>query len=161
MKQLKKLPGPGKYDIGPPSKKTVTKKIDFAEESKKPGTRYIDKLIKDKQKIPGVGKYNPEVDHTEEIRRRCKVFGDRARKEAPLFKFTIFDDNQRDLVNVGPGLYEQHQSFGENKSFRIQAEFESNKGEEDPKDKDKKVKKVQSLTKLPSVHSYTPIHQNY
>ena len=93
--------------------------------------------------------------------------GDRARKEAPLFKSTIFDDNQRDMINVGPGLYQSYEAFGEKKSFRIPDEFGGKKEEEDltgkdkGKDQDKKVKKVQSLPKLPSAHSYTPIHQNY
>ena len=95
--------------------------------------------------------------------KRRKIFGDRARKEAPLFKPTLFDDNKRDMLDVGPGIYEPYKPFGEErKSFRIPDEFGSIT-EEDPAnpDKDKKVKKTQSMTKLPSVHSYTPIHQNY
>ena len=33
------------------------KKLNFEEEAKKPGTRFLDKLLKEKKKIPPVGKY--------------------------------------------------------------------------------------------------------
>ena len=68
VQKLSKLyPGPGKYVINPENKKNAKscRKLDFAEEAKKPGTRYIDKLLKDKNKIPAVGSYKLEVDHTE------------------------------------------------------------------------------------------------
>lgn len=32
-------------------------KVSIEEQAKKPGDRYADKLIKEKKKIPGVGKY--------------------------------------------------------------------------------------------------------
>lgn len=50
------------------------------EEAKKPGTRFLDKLLKEKKKIPPVGKYETEVDHTDEIRKAYKIKGDRVRK---------------------------------------------------------------------------------
>ena len=62
-------------------------------------------MIKEKQKIPGVGKYELEVDHTEELKSKYKIVGDKTRKMAPLFKPTFFDDNKIDCVKVGPGIY--------------------------------------------------------
>lgn len=47
--------------------------------------------MKEKKKIPGVGKYELEVDKTEEIRKKHSIIGDRARKVAPLFRPDIFD----------------------------------------------------------------------
>jgi len=43
-------------------------------------------MVKTKLFMPGVGKYNPEVDNTEKIKMKYKAVGDRIRKEAPLFK---------------------------------------------------------------------------
>lgn len=112
MEEIQKLgkwvPGPGKYEANPEEKKgsqKMKKKLDFAEEAKKPSGRYYDKYLKDKQKVPPVGKYELEVDHTEELRSRYKIIGDKTRKEAPLFKPTQFDENQPDCIKIGPGFY--------------------------------------------------------
>lgn len=62
--------------------------------------------IKRSKKIPSVGKYNIEIDKTEEIRSKYKKKGDDDRKKAPLFRPTIADDCNLDTVRIAPGSYE-------------------------------------------------------
>jgi hypothetical protein len=65
-------------------------------------------MVNDKKYVPGVGKYELEVDQTEKIIKKYKYLGDLARKEAPIFKVTCFDDQKVDLIKVGPGGYDPY-----------------------------------------------------
>ena len=69
----------------------------------------IDQLIRQKKRIPGVGNYELEIDHREQIKQKYSMIGDRARKQAPLFRGSEFDDVKPDCVNVGPGSYRTYQ----------------------------------------------------
>ena len=82
------------------------KKIDFEAEQKKGVHTYLDDLIKVKNKMPAVGKYEIEKDYTEETKLKYKAKNDRIRKDAPLFRPTLFDESNRDAINVAPGLYQ-------------------------------------------------------
>ena len=66
----------------------------------------MDEIIKNKSRIPDIGKYQPEKDHTEEIRKKYKQKNDQERKKAPLFRPTILDQENPDNARIGPGEYE-------------------------------------------------------
>lgn len=66
---------------------------------------YLDAQIKMKKKIPSVGKYNIEHDHTEQIRKKYKTKGDIERKSAPVFRPTALQQINRDTMRVAPGDY--------------------------------------------------------
>ena len=70
---------------------------------------FINEIIKDKKIIPGVGKYELIFDNNQEIREKYAIRGDKARKIAPKFKSTIFDDCHVDCIKVAPGSYNTEQ----------------------------------------------------
>ena len=65
----------------------------------------MDDLVKDKKKIPSVGKYDIVIDHSEEIRKTYQKLGDIERKKAPLFRPTIAEAVNVDNIKVGPNQY--------------------------------------------------------
>ena len=163
MKSIEKLskqsPGPGKYTYNPEEQersKVVSKKVNFEAEKKKSSMTALDQLILEKKCIPGVGDYELEIDHREEIKKKYSVLGDRARKQAPLFRGSDFDDVKPDCVLVGPGSYRTYQLMGGNKPHHKIDHLQELK-----KNTELQAKRSKSLPKLPGPSSYTPVPGSY
>ncbi len=53
----------------------------------------------------------------ERVKLRYQILSKKARKEALIFRPTIFYDNQIDCINVGPGTYNTEVIFEANLGF--------------------------------------------